>query len=96
MAQELQIILHLSIGILDGHGPVSCSVESRETFLTLNETGKIISDKPIRFFRQLVATTKGNVIAEVVELRGERVNLDRNGAMRERPIWRRVNHVAEW
>jgi hypothetical protein len=52
MAQELQIILHSSIGILDGHRPLSCSVQSRETFLTLNETAKIIADKALRLFRQ--------------------------------------------
>jgi hypothetical protein len=51
MAQELQIILHSSIGILDRH-PVSGSVQSRETFLTLNETSKIIADKALRFFLQ--------------------------------------------
>jgi len=72
MAQELQIILHSSIGILDGHRPVSCSVQSRETFLTLNEAGKIIADKALRFFRQPIATATGDVIAEVVVLRGER------------------------
>jgi len=72
MAQELQIILHSSIGILDGHGPVSCSVGSRDAFLTLNETGKIIADKALRVFRQPIATATGDGIAEVVVLRGER------------------------
>ena len=33
--------------------------------------------------------------AEVVDLREERVSLDRKGAIRERPIWRRLNHLAE-